>query len=261
MSIDMKNIMNKIAHSQTINEGLRRGDLEDMVLPMVTIDEYASKLDDTAIVLGFYVHDKDAADDLNRFIQKSPAELLDTDVSPAPDQRGYYIVFVEFMNDKKIVEGIKSVIEEVSSLVDNESWQMRLRGLKGVRNFDEKILNKRFEQLRQENITKDEVRSKVMEFFKASDLHNVIIEGDKLSLVGNGVAIQATIKGFGNVQSLNESHNLNETSMSLGFGDVARSMKLSAIIGKGWTITGLGDMSLIQNGSEESLLVSGIKLL
>lgn len=261
MSIDMKNIMNTISQSQTLTEGLRKGDLEDMVLPMVTIDEYSSKLDDTAIVLGFYVHDKDAADDLNRFIQKSPAELLDTDVSPAPDQRGYYIVFVEFMNDKKIVESMESVIGEVSSLVNNESWQMRLRGLKGVRDFNADILNKRFAQLRQENIAKDEIRSKVMEFFTNSDLRNVVIEGDNLSLVGSGISIKAEIKGFGDMHSLNEKHKLDEAAMSVGFGDVSRSMKISAIIGKSWTITYLGEMVLIQNGSEDSLLVSGLRLL
>jgi hypothetical protein len=51
-------------------EGMWSGDLADLVQPLVSIDEYASKIDPNAIAVGFYVQDKDAADDLNRFIQK-----------------------------------------------------------------------------------------------------------------------------------------------------------------------------------------------
>ena len=78
-----------------INEGLMKNDLAKLVLPIMSIDEYDSKIKDDAIVVAFYVTDKDPASDLNKFIQKSPVMLLDTEVSPAPNQDGFYLVFVE----------------------------------------------------------------------------------------------------------------------------------------------------------------------
>jgi 23S rRNA U2552 (ribose-2'-O)-methylase RlmE/FtsJ len=121
-------------------EGMWSGDLADLVQPLISIDEYASKIDSDAIAIGFYVHDKDAADDLNRFIQKSPVSIIDSDVSPAPDQRGYYIVFVEFTYNDRLVSNISSLIEEVSPLVSIENWQMRVRNIEGLVEFDNERL-------------------------------------------------------------------------------------------------------------------------
>ena len=81
-------------------EGLKEGDLEELLIPMISIDEYESKLDDDSIVVAFYVRDRDPSYDLNRFIQKGASAILDTDVSPAPNEDGFYMVFVEFLRDE-----------------------------------------------------------------------------------------------------------------------------------------------------------------
>jgi 23S rRNA U2552 (ribose-2'-O)-methylase RlmE/FtsJ len=125
-----------------LNEGMWSGDLADLVQPLVSIDEYSSKIDKEAIAIGFYVHDKDAADDLNRFIQKSPISILDSDVSPAPDQRGFYIVFVEFAFNDRVVSNISTLIDEVSPLVSVTEWQMKVRNVEGLIKFDSEKLNK-----------------------------------------------------------------------------------------------------------------------
>jgi 23S rRNA U2552 (ribose-2'-O)-methylase RlmE/FtsJ len=118
------------------------GDLADLVQPLVSIDEFASKIDKDAIAIGFYVHDKDAADDLNRFIQKSPVSIIDSDVSPAPDQRGFYIVFVEFSYNDRMVANIDALLEEVSPLVSIDDWQMKVRNIEGLVKFDTDRLTK-----------------------------------------------------------------------------------------------------------------------
>ena len=124
-----------------LNEGMWAGDLADLVQPLVSIDEYASKIDDDSIAIGFYVHDKDAADDLNRFIQKSPVSLIDSDVSPAPDQRGFYIVFVELAFNDRLVSNISALLKEVSPLAGIEEWQMKVRNIEGLVKFDNERLN------------------------------------------------------------------------------------------------------------------------
>jgi 23S rRNA U2552 (ribose-2'-O)-methylase RlmE/FtsJ len=117
-------------------EGMWVGDLADLVQPLVSIDEYASKIDKDAIAIGFYVHDKDAAEDLNRFVQKSPVSIIDSDVSPAPDQRGFYIVFVELTFNDRLVSNITSLLDEISPLVSVEEWQMKVRNIEGLVKYD-----------------------------------------------------------------------------------------------------------------------------
>lgn len=241
-----------------LTEGMRPGDLEDLVLPMITVDEYESKLDDDAIVFGFYVNDRDAAEDLNRYLQKSPVQILDTEVSPAPDQHGYYLVFVEMMNDQRLVDNIKSILEEVGPLSGNENWQMRLRGHDGVIPFSAKLLSKRFSEMRHDLDHDDggETEGRVIEFFTASDLNNMIVEGNHLVLIGHDGEFRGDIVAFETADDLLLRHGLNETAMSLDLQDIAESLKLTRLLGEGWLSSHFGNYTILQRiGSDSTLLL------
>lgn len=245
-----------------LNEGMRPGDLEDLVLPMITVDEYESKIDDNAIVIGFYVHDNDAADDLNRYIQKSPIQLLDTEVSPAPDQHGYYIVFVELMNDQRIVDNIESVIEEISPLTATEDWQMRVRGNDNTVPLSAKVLARHFAKMRSDVDHSEETENKVMEFFKASDLSNVIIENNHLVLVGHDSEYRADIVDFGDSEKIVNTHNLSESAISLDMRNIAECLKLTRLLGDSWLTSHIGDNCILQrNGSEHALLLKNARFI
>lgn len=131
-----------MASHNKLNEGMRAGDLSSLVLPLISVDEYESKVDEKAIVIGLYVQDKDAANDLNRFVQKSALAILDTEVSPAPDQHGYYLVFVEFMKNDRLCSSVASFLEEIEPLVEITEWQMRVRKVDGLLDFSETTLRK-----------------------------------------------------------------------------------------------------------------------
>jgi uncharacterized protein with HEPN domain len=120
-----------------INEGMWANDLEDLLQPLLSIDEYESKIDDTAVAIGFFINDADAADDLARFLQKSAVPLIDCDVSPAPDQRGYYIVFVELPSNDRFTENLRHICDEVGQLAGITHWKIKMRGMKKVIDFDE----------------------------------------------------------------------------------------------------------------------------
>ncbi len=128
--------------SRIINEGMWANDLEDLLQPIVSIDEYESKVDDSAIAIGFFVNDADAAADLNRFIQKSAVPIIDSDVSPAPDQRGYYIVFAELPGNDRFIQNLQHVCQEVGQLGGVEDWKMKMRGVKNVVPFDVDCIRK-----------------------------------------------------------------------------------------------------------------------
>ncbi len=248
-----------------LTEGMRPGDLEDLVLPMITVDEYESKIDDKAVVIGFYVADRDAAEDLNRFIQKSPVVLLDTEVSPAPDQHGYYLVFVELLNDAQIVPNLEAILEEVSPLIDAEEWQMRLRGQDdGVIPFSSKLLKQRFTELRSENVDGDEAETegRIMEFFTPSDLSNAIFENNTLALTGSAGEFRAEVIGFGDAEDLMSANGLTESAISLGLGDIALSLQITRLLGEGWLSSRHGDHMILQHvASESSLLLRNARFI
>lgn len=75
-------------------EGLEAGDLERVVAPKVSIDEYKSKMgsDEEIVVVSFYVSNKEPALDIVNFIEKSYEWVADADVSSGEVFDGSYIV-------------------------------------------------------------------------------------------------------------------------------------------------------------------------
>jgi hypothetical protein len=107
-----------------VNEGLLEHDLDYTVMPLISIDEYQSKIDDRkAIVIGFYVTENDPAVDLAAFIEKGIVKVLDTDVSPAPTEDGHYLVFVELDRDKDFPAKLLKIIDEIRNITNVNEWQ------------------------------------------------------------------------------------------------------------------------------------------
>lgn len=105
-------------------EGLREHELDHLILPLVSIDEYKSKIDDRkAIVVGFYVTESDPAYDLATFIEKGNIPVLDTDVSPAPTTDGYYMVFIEFDRNDKFPDRLMEMIKDISNITNVDDWE------------------------------------------------------------------------------------------------------------------------------------------
>jgi hypothetical protein len=113
-----------------LQEGLERHALQYLVMPLVSIDEYESKIDDRrVIVTAFYVADHDPALDLSIFIEKSSVRPLDTDVSPAPTDDGYYLVFVEMTRNAEFPTRLTALCQQVSNLTATKQWQFRTYGM------------------------------------------------------------------------------------------------------------------------------------
>ena len=124
-------------------ETLMPGDLEHLVLPIVSIDEYCSKIDDRqCIVIGFYVLDKDPANDLCIFIEKSNIKTLDCEVSPAPTPDGYYVVFVELDRSDTFPKHILEILEQVNNLVNIDQWQFKPHGKEDILELNEDTIKK-----------------------------------------------------------------------------------------------------------------------
>jgi hypothetical protein len=109
-----------------ITEGVEYGDLAGLVDSKVSVAEFMPKTgtEEDVIVVGFYVKDEEPAKDLAKFIERGVTPMLDTEVSPNPNDVGMYIVFVEIENED-LMSATLSLINDISGLVKNKSWLVK----------------------------------------------------------------------------------------------------------------------------------------
>jgi hypothetical protein len=106
------------------NEGLRSGDLEYLILPIVTVDDFEPKSGsaDNIVVMTFYAKDLEPANDFATFIERGTHKILDTEVSPAPDENGNYLIFIEMNRDETMFDIAKKILKDVDKLVNVNKW-------------------------------------------------------------------------------------------------------------------------------------------
>jgi hypothetical protein len=230
-------------HTSSLTEGMRENDLVDLVLPLMSVDEYQSKIDeDEAIVIGFYVHDEDAARDLNRFLQKSATPLLATEVSPAPDQFGYYMVFVELMNNERLAENIRSILQEIDTLVDLEEddWQMRIRGNDDLLHFSEATLNKGLQQAK-----KHSKKTEVIEYLQYSALENAEFADQVLVLESAADRMVLNFIDFAPIEQLLTEFKLVDRGIDCDIRSMTRTNKFKRLLGETWEASKFGNYILL----------------
>jgi len=243
-----------MSHRLTSNltEGMREGDLADLVLPLISVDEYQSKVadDSEAVVFGFYVHDQSAADDLNRFLQKSAVPLLDTEVSPAPDQHGYFMVFVELINNARLAENVADILGEINSLVDIDEWQMRVRDLDDLIPFSSDALTQAMKK------PDDKIAEQaILDFLQPSALDTAMIDGEMLILQGSGERFVFEVIGFDRIKELLEQQDLTETGIGFDLRAIARTNRIARILGEAWQVLELNKFVMLQHSDDPRSLL------
>ena len=111
---------------EQIKEGVEYGDLETLVDSTVSVAEFKPKTgtEEDVIVLGFYVKDEAPAMDLAKFIERGVTPILDTEVSPNPNDIGMYIVFVEVENED-LMKTTMNLINDIRGLVKVKEWEIK----------------------------------------------------------------------------------------------------------------------------------------
>ena len=111
---------------EQIKEGVEYGDLQTLVDTTVSIAEFKPKTgtEEDVIVVGFYVKDEAPAMDLAKFIERGVTPILDTEVSPNPNDVGMYIVFVEVENED-LMKTTMNLINDIRGLVKVKEWSIK----------------------------------------------------------------------------------------------------------------------------------------
>lgn len=226
-----------------LTEGMRSGDLEGIVLPLISIDEYESNIDDNAVVIGFFVHDQQAARDLNRFIQKSSMDFLDAEISPAPDQRGYFLVFVEFLLNETFPETVMALIKEISPLVGITTWKAQVRGLHDEQHLTVEVLRK---------VPVDVIDESVGGFLADSALNECCVGRNRIRFSATGAMVEARIIGFGELRSTLARHGLSGAPVIHQDPD---GHTITRMLGRGWQASRVGDVIVIERANDPRVLL------
>jgi hypothetical protein len=241
--MQMRNNMKKI-----INEGLKAGDLENMVLPLLTIDEYNSKIDNSKnIVVGFYVFEQDAAYDLSNFIERSPYLIQDTDVSPAPTKDGYYLTFAEIQRNLEFPKALVNLLQEVTLLCNIKNWQFTAPNLKKDQIVDlskenlQKYIDTKIYNPKLKNI------EECFEFFADSMLTDILLEENHLQIKKRN-----TKNDFQFVEITNDTpsgvFHLDESSASA-------CLVIEKMLGGPYSVYYIGDNIVIENTILDKFLI------
>jgi len=121
--------LQSLVTSKRLEEGLRPGDLEYLILNKVSIDQFEPKTgsDKEVLVMGLYSKDEEPAQDLARFIERGYVGVKDTEVSPGPDEDGNYMVFVEISKDKDTMKRVVEILNDIKSVTTVREWQLNFQ--------------------------------------------------------------------------------------------------------------------------------------
>ena len=111
--------------SKVLTENLRRNDLEYLVSPYVSIDQYTSKIKPDNITIAFFCNQLEVAEDLVDFLEKLyPIEICDIEISDTLTEDNKNIVYVELERNQLFPKVLIDILDSIDFLinVDIKDW-------------------------------------------------------------------------------------------------------------------------------------------
>jgi|TARA_B100001093_G_scaffold64264_1_gene54179 hypothetical protein len=104
---------------------VKYGEMVNLVNGTISIDQYKPKIGEAneTVVLALEVMQEGAASDLSNLIETDVVETLDVDVSQGPNNKGNYLVFVEFQRNNKLHTSIVEMMKVVANVTTITEWQ------------------------------------------------------------------------------------------------------------------------------------------
>jgi len=250
---------------------LREGDLKDTILKKISLDEFEPKTgkEENVAVLGFHVNSDGAAQDLYNFLGGSVVENRDIEVSPNPNDEGYYMVFVELDRTGGMMESVEALIAEVENVAGKLSWAIKTPYMEDYMPIDE--ASKFIQTDAEDYLTAQEYKDKleqelntanlesarnesIMEFLSKSNLHDVQLEQSVLTLKDARNSINLEVLGFGKGTEVMEEIGIYENAINLN-PDVKLFNGLKGMLGEMKAMP-IDDLFVIYDPAHTNVLVT-----
>lgn len=236
--------------------GIRNEELKNLVLPLISIDEFEPKIGTTeeVIVVGFYCKDELPAYDLDDFIDKGVVEILDSEVSPNPDTHGNYLVFVEFKRQPNFWTKLFKLVDDIERATGEMEWRVKPY-------LSDKKYPLKSEELQKLVITrvedytpKSEFNVTAEEYLRDSDLTGLEIEEGYITFERAGQQLVLEFVDFGDTESLTEKLNLKESYLDLMATSSALT-NLRSMLGEGWDVSVIDTYYFITHTNDSRSIV------
>jgi hypothetical protein len=243
--------MSNNQHNNILTEGLRYGDLKELVSDLFTVDQYRSKMGEDAdvVVLGFRVKEKYPATDLMEFLEKGYPFILDADMSAGEEHDGQYQVFVEMERTTELPRQMKELLSGVSHLCGFRDWRFRYQKSPNSIEFDESNVMEHIPT------TPAEYAAKITEI-KSIDIKGFFDQGAVDVELAEDNTITFRKPYAGPIQAkfiaIGEYDNVKNTvpgKLSLDESSQSQVLFLNKYIGN-YDINKLGNKFLIRNGKQ-----------
>lgn len=190
--------------------------LKDLIHPIISVDEYTPKIDESNIVVLFQVLDNfDAAYDLSSFIERSPVDVIDTEAAETPNVDGRYQVYTEFERNGEFPAKLIALMKSIENICPNPGWKLQMYGVNDPIDLDiDEITND------MELVSEAELK----EFFDYAAVNvEIVNESIKIKSVygtelnyskSSGIVNESYVKGL-----LSEETSLDGTRLSAVLGE------------------------------------------
>ena len=248
---------------------LKYNELQDLVLPKLSIDEFAPKTGDNndVIVLGFYVKDKEPAKDLSKFIENGAYEILDVESSPASNDDGEFMVFVEVKRQDDFCELAEKIVDDLDNIMELDGWKYKPYYSDDEFDRKDESWKKYVITDPKKYVTRDEFRENMIQeekeqykndignFFIESLISNVTLneleEGSTISINNGRRSFTYNLVNFG------EADIMEDISSEPILDRSTEDIFLERCLGKGYTVNNFSDqrLTITKEGSNKVLLL------
>ena len=133
---------------ETQQQSLKNAPLRGFVKDRFLVDVYKPRNGDEKdiVVLAFLVLERKPAIILSRRITQGKFEFIDVDVSPAPDEEGNYLVFLEIKRNTAMFDVLGDILQHVGNMVDIHQWHFQPYAYEGFLEWNRENFQKTIPQ-------------------------------------------------------------------------------------------------------------------
>lgn len=204
----------KIESKEVIEEGLKTNDLEYVVSPYVSVDEYTSKISSDNITIGLFCNEKEVAKDLLDFIEKMYfLEIRDIEIGDSLTEDNKYILFVEFDRNPQFPKVLVDVLDSINFLINKKlgDWKFITLNMKSKLPVSIEALTKyvRLVPLQDKPTEEKEVKKESVQYSKDNITRTYLDEGY--------ITEEELSKCIDECETLNESMSLDREVLEYNF--------------------------------------------
>lgn len=246
---------------------LKENDLAGVLLPKLSIDEFEPKTGEkeNISVLGFYVAEESAGEDLANFINKSTFNYRDVEVSPNPTEDNEFMVFVEFDRDEKLIPTIMELVNDISHIGGSLEWKAKPLLSEDPVNLDPSMLETWVSTSPEDYMTKEDYDDKqkqeeqdrvdsIQNFLADNTNADVVLKDNILKLKDYKYSVNLEFINYGEGKLTLEESGLSELAIDSDF-DFSLMKQLNSMKGN-LSIVPINKHIVFHNPATDQVLIA-----